>query len=148
MSRRATPRAARRPLPPEVSDDPRLMAAVDLIGRSGASDFQIRYCDEVDPLIWIAAARWQRDQIVVIRADGQDEPASDHVWEVAAAINPLRAIFRLCDQVIDGGQCRHCSRPTGFSSDIDPMPLDSMVCWYQWDPELSTFRRGCSGGGW
>ena len=55
------------------------------------------------------------------------------------------AVFRLCDQVIDGGTCTHCNRPTGFTPDLDPMPLDDIVCWYQWDPELSEFRRGCAG---
>jgi hypothetical protein len=28
---------------------------------------------------------------------------------------------------------------------VDSMPLNESVCWYQWDPEMKTFRRGCEG---
>ena len=125
---RHSPSNPRPPLPADVTDDPRIGPAVDMLGRTGADEFQVRYCEEERPIVWIAAARWE-DR-----------------WECAAAINPLRAIFRLCDQVIDGGTCQHCHRPTGFAPDLDPMPLEPFVCWYQWDPELRTFRRGCSGG--
>ena len=117
------------PTPPGVADDPRLAPAVELLGRTGADEFQIRYCDEETPVVWMACARWH-----------------DH-WETAAAMDPLRATFRLCDTVIDGGQCQHCHRPAGFSPDLDPMPLAPLVCWYQWDPELATFRRSCAGDG-
>jgi hypothetical protein len=110
---------------PLTTEDKQLTAAVDLLGRTGAAEFQLRVCEEDAPAEWIAAARWG-DQ-----------------WEVAAAIHPLDAVFRLCDEVIDGGVCQHCRRPTGFSPDLDPLPLDQLICWYQWDPELSTFRRGC-----
>jgi hypothetical protein len=113
--------------PPKGTDDPRFAAAVDLLARTGADEFRIRYCDEDEPIIWIAQARWRGH------------------WEIAAAKHPVRAVFALCDQVIDGGKCTHCHRPTGFAEDLDPMPLPAAVCWYQWDPELATFRRGCAG---
>ena len=109
----------------ELDEDPRLPAAVALIGRTGAEEFQIRYCEEEEPVVWLAAARWH-----------------DH-WEAAGGTNPRQAIFRLCDQLIDGGRCTHCSRPTGFAAEFDDMPLGNTICWYQWDPELETFRRGC-----
>jgi hypothetical protein len=104
-----------------------LLAAVDLLGRTGASEFQIRYCEEEQPVIWMAAAKW----------DGQ--------WQAAAAMQPVLAVLRLCDEVIDGGTCQHCQRPTGITADLDAMPLDRLFCWYQYDPELKTFRRGCAG---
>lgn len=110
-------------VPTEV--DPRLLAAVELIGRTGAEQFQLRYCEEEQPVVWVAAAQWQGH------------------WEVGASTNPVRAVFRLCDQVIDGGLCTHCHKPTGFATDFGDMPLPQAVCWYQWDPELETFRRGC-----
>jgi mono/diheme cytochrome c family protein len=119
--------AARKRKRPATPDDDRLTAAVALLGRTGAAEFQVRYCEEEKPVVWIAAARWD-----------------DH-WESAGAMTPLRAIFRLCDEVIDGGKCQHCHRPTGFSPDLDPLPLAPLVCWYQYDPELKTFRRGCEG---
>lgn len=114
--------------PPRGTDDPRFVAAVDLIGRTGAEQFVIRYCDEDEPLVWIAQARYHGH------------------WQVAAALGPVGAVLALCDSLIDGGTCQHCQRPTGFAADVDPMPLEPFICWYQWDPELRTFRRGCAGG--
>jgi hypothetical protein len=108
--------------------DERLPAAVELLGRTGSAEFQLRYCEEEKPTIWVAAGRWGK------------------TWETAAAMNPALAVFRLCDQVIDGGTCQHCHHPTGFAPDLDAMPLDGLICWYQWDPERATFRRGCADG--
>jgi hypothetical protein len=104
-----------------------MVAAVDLIGRTGAKEFRIQYCEEeAPPIIWMASAKW------------------GNTWDTAASINPLIAVFRLLDQVIDGGTCQHCGRPTGFEESIDPMPLDALVCWYQWDPSTKKFQRGCA----
>jgi|SRR5580765_2277178 len=109
-----------------TEDDARFTAAVELIGRTGAIEFQIRHSPEDDlPVTWTAIGKWGK------------------VYEVAASMYPLEAIFRLCDQVIDGGECTHCHKPAGFEPSIDPMPLSQFVCWYQWDPECKTFRRGC-----
>lgn len=105
--------------------DPRFAAAVDMLGRTGAEEFQMRWCEEEQPVVWMALARWKG------------------TWEVAAATDPSRALFRLCDQVIDGGICQHCSKPTGFALELGDMPLPDHVCWYQYDPELATIRRGC-----
>lgn len=105
--------------------DPKFVAAVKLLERTGADEFQIRYCEEEKPVVWMAIARWGSR------------------WETSAAMNPFTAVFRLCDQVIDGGTCQYCNRPTGFDSDTDPMPMDVFVCWYQWDPQTKEFRRGC-----
>jgi len=88
--------------------DPRFVAAYKLIGRTGARTVQVRYSEGDDPaedkLVWMA---------VVEYADG--------VWDVAAGRDPLQAIFRMCDTLVDGGMCAACGRPTGF----DPVtPLD------------------------
>lgn len=107
----------------------RALAAIDLLRRTGSSTFEIRYSEDNEPLVWMAIAGW----VLPKR------------YEAAAALMPEDAIFRLCDLVIDGGTCLHCSRPTGFVPDIDPMPLSDLICWYQYDPELNTFRRSCEG---
>lgn len=107
-------------------DDPRYVAAVDLIGRTGASEFKVGYTDEdAPPVVWYAAAKW-----------------GPH-WQVAGALSPLSAMFRLLELVMDGGTCMHCKRPSGFEPSTDPMPLNQMVCWYQWDPSTKTYKRGC-----
>jgi hypothetical protein len=111
--------------------DPRFLAAVDMLGRTGAESFQIRYSDDEQPVVWVAVVGYER-------------PGGMH-WECAGAMSPLGAILRLCETMIDGGQCTHCKRPSGFSEDIDTMPMDHLVCWFQYDPELKTFRRGCEG---
>jgi hypothetical protein len=112
---------------PVTAEEKQLTAAVDLLGRTGAAEVRIWYCDEEKPpVVWICAGQWS----------GR--------WQCAAAMGPLGAVFRLCDEVIDGGACTHCHRPTGFTPDLDAMPMDDLVCWYQWDPELATFRRGCA----
>jgi hypothetical protein len=106
-----------------------LVAGVELIGRTGARETQIRYSDDEQPTVWFAVALYDGDR-----------------FETAAAPEPVRAVLRLCEQLVDGGTCTRCNRPAGFEPDsIDEMPLDRVVCWYQYDPELRRFRRGCEG---
>lgn len=122
--------AARRWSAPDAAlENPRVAAAIAMIGRTGADEFQIRYCDEEPPTVWIAAARWPNHQR----------------WEAAGALTPAAAVFRLCERVIDGGTCVHCGRPTAFAADSDTWLIDRLVCVYAWDPELRTYRRGCEG---
>lgn len=104
-----------------------LGACVELIGRTGSREFQIRYSDDEQPVIWMAAARY---------GEG---------WEVAAGMHALQAVFRLLESVIDGGECKHCHKPAGVTLGFDAMPMRQAVCWYQYDPELKKFRRGCEG---
>jgi hypothetical protein len=112
------------------------LAAIEMLGRTGAIDFQMRYSDDEYPTIWIAASSWMRhinDQNL-------------RLYETASALNPEQAIFRLCSQVMDGGECTHCHRPTGFDEEHLDMPMSEIVCWYLYDPELKKFRRSCEDG--
>lgn len=107
-------------------DNPVFLAAVDLVRRTGASSFGVRYQDDDDPVVWIAVAEYEGG------------------WDAGAGRDPFQAVMRLLDQLIDGGCCTHCGRPTGVTPDFEgAMPLDKLVCWYRYDPELKTFRRGC-----
>ena len=112
--------------------DPRVAAMLDLIGRTGARQVQIRYSDDEQPTVWFVVAQYGRAR-----------------WETAAAFDPAVALERLCERVIDGGQCTHCGRPTAFDLSADDTENEAIsqgtVCWYMWDPELSTIRRGCEG---
>lgn len=111
--------------------DPRMTAGLDLLHRTGANSFQIRYSDDEEPTVWFVVAFYERD--------------GKTLYETAAALRPEVAVFRLCAELIDGGVCTHCNRPSGFSEDPDALPVNEFVCWYQWDPELKKFRRGCEG---
>lgn len=109
----------------------KIEAGIALIRRTGSTQFQLRYHDEEQPLVWIAVAA---------------HPGRAPRFEAAASTDPVRAVLRLCEQLIDGGLCTHCHRPSGLEPDsLDTMPLNRTICWYQFDPENATFRRGCEG---
>lgn len=127
---------------------PVTMATIDMLRRTGMAIFELRYSEpEPDegegssPLVWIAIAAY-RTKNGRPRARG---PINAHI--IAAHQDPDQAIYELAEKVVDGGICQHCSRPTGFTADYsDDMPLDELICWYRFDPELKTFRRSCEGG--
>lgn len=110
--------------------DPRVLAAIDLIRRTGAKHFQIRYSDDPEPTVWVADAVWPFGS------------------ECAAAMTPERAVMRLLDQVVDGGTCAHCGKPCGVTIDWEtamPTPIiegrSLEICWFVYDPETKSFRR-------
>lgn len=115
------------PPPPDLSD--KMKAGIELIRRSGAKEFQMRFSDDEKPIVWMVLAGY---------GDGR--------YEVDAAFDPERAALRLCERLVDGGRCAHCGRPTGLELDsLEVMPMNKMICWYQYDPELKKFRRACEG---
>lgn len=131
------------------ASDPRLMAALDLLRRTGASSFQIRYSDDQEPVVWVAICAYSAAHLEKIRQRAGRSlvapPSGSEQVAVAAGLTPLAAVFRLCDDLIDGGECVHCHRPAGFAVQQGDYPLDTLVCWQQFDPELRTFRRSCEG---
>lgn len=129
----------------EVELDPRFIGVVDLIGRCGASTFELRWSDDQAPVVWMAIAGHRVDPHGrFLRGDGG---VGRTVYQVHAALHPLPAVIGLGESLMDGGQCVHCGRPTGLDTNLtaEPMPLPRLICWYQWDPELATFRRSCEG---
>lgn len=116
-------------------DDPRFTALVAMIGRTGAEEFGIRYDTPDDPdegpTAWIAWATYKRGGLTIP--------------QLAGDLDPVAAVYALASKLVDGGKCQHCQRPTGITLDPDPMPAEAFVCWYQFDPELATFRRACEG---
>jgi len=112
--------------------DPRFIAGVELVGRTGAREFQIRYQDDEEPTVWIAVAK-------------HTMRGRTH-WMVGASPGPLGALFDLLDKLMDGGECQHCGRMSAVSHDYtDPTIFDEAICWYVFDPENRTYRRACEG---
>ena len=111
---------------PQAEQD-RMMAGVEMIRRTGAASIQVRYSDDEEPVVWFVVATYDNG-----------------MSETDASLSPVRAVLRLCERLCDGATCAHCKRPAGLDPDtLDTMPLNDLVCWYQYDSELKTFRRGC-----
>jgi hypothetical protein len=113
-------------------DEGRLLAAIDMVGRMGGRDIRIGFSDEEDgePVVWYACATFKQGGA-----------------EAAGALSPDRAAIRLVEQLADGGTCTHCLRPTGCIDDAQAsdMPMNKLICWIAYDPELRKFRRSCEG---
>jgi hypothetical protein len=116
-------------------DSPKMIAGVDLIRRTGAIDCRIGYSDPDDglPVVWYACCTYLND-----------------ISEAAGALDPEKAVLRLCETLVDGGECAHCTRPSVFEENFEEVGFYDLVtpdtfCVYGWDPELNTFRRGCEG---
>lgn len=112
----------------DLAKEPLLAAGIDLIGRTGAKNIQLRYSDDPGPLIWIADAEWKEGRLC------------------GAGFTPADAVFVLCENAVDGGHCAHCGRPSGVTENWEEdMPAAHVVCWYVFDPETQKFRRSCEG---
>jgi hypothetical protein len=112
----------------------RLVAATSMIGRVGATSVQIRWSDDEEPVVWFVVAMFD-----------------DDVWETASGRDPIEAAMRCAEQLVDGGKCVHCGKPTALDTDWES-PLSTFarqfdvdLCAYVYDPELNTFRRTCEG---
>lgn len=118
---------------PNSIDSDKIVAAIDLIRRTGASQVQIRHTDDGEPEIWMVVAIY----------NGKNPFKTDGI-EIAASTTALNAALNLCEKLIDGGKCTHCKKPSALEpNSLLRMPFDNKICWYQYDPELKTFRRGC-----
>lgn len=116
----------------------RALAAVEVVRRTGAESFQIRYSDDEEPVVWIAVATYH------INREGRVvKHGSRRVSEAAAAIQPDEAIYRLAERIVDGGQCAHCKRPAAFNPNVANEPLGDVFCWWTWDPETNTYSQAC-----
>ena len=111
----------------------KLKACVELIGRTGASTWQLRYDDREPPCVWTCVVEYDR---------GDGGP-----WEAAAGRGPLEAVVRLVERLVDGGICHHCGRPTALDTFDDDHPMRRSVaalgCLYSYDPDEGSWVRGC-----
>jgi hypothetical protein len=112
----------------EEHEDPRFLAVLELLKKTGADGFQIRYDEEQDPIVWVAVATYKTG------------------YQCDAGFTPLSAVMRLAERLGDGGTCAHCGKPTGLSWDWDQEhPAAEHICWFIYDPETQRFRRSCEG---
>lgn len=110
---------------------------------TGMRSFRIGHSDEHEdgkPVIWHATATYRRQRETYF--------TTNH--EVDAALDPVQAVLRLCERLVDGGLCQHCGKGTVFLAETEDTFVESMTkvldgCLYAWDPEMKTFRRGCEG---
>jgi len=104
-------------------------ACADLLGRTGAKGFELRYSDgddEGDTVVWMVIADF----------GGR--------MEAAGALRPDQAFFRLLELLVDGGNCQHCHRPTSILEPwAPPLPMGDMLCQYTYDQANHRFKRGC-----
>ncbi len=119
-----------------------VIAVIDLLGRTGAKDFQIRYSDDQEPTVWIAVARYS------VRSPGDAFPTRH--YQAAGGLTPDAAAYALLEQVLDGGMCVHCGRQTAVERQWDDAEflaeLSAVgVCVYAYDPETKRYRRSCEG---
>lgn len=127
--------------PEAAIEDPRYVAAIDLVRRNGAREIQLRYDDEQNPIVWVAVAGFS---IVNGKPSGRGKV---NAYQAGGGIDPLSAIFALCRALLDRrGICVRCGKNTMFDETFESQPLEYSYCWYQWDPEMKIFRRGCEGG--
>jgi hypothetical protein len=121
-----------------VEWDDRLKAYVDMVGRTGSVEFQFRWEDSVEPMVFIACSKHE-----LVNTETGDK--RDH-YVFGCGTEPLAAVFMLLESLMDGGICTHCHKPTGVHDDFsEDMPLPDYVCWFSYDPELKKVRRGCEG---
>jgi hypothetical protein len=117
-----------RPLP-EDTDMDRLVAAYELIGRMGASDFEVGFDDALPAeTSWYASCWYPKAG-----------PQSTFKWSSAH-----EAAERLARQLANGGRCTHCGRPVSLgASTLGPVSpvLAAGIC--RWTREGKAWVRGC-----
>lgn len=103
-----------------------VVAAADLVGRSGATSFEIGYLhDDVpaDEAGWYATAYYRGARLT-------GEHPSD----------PARAAEALARAVLNGARCTHCNGEVLIG---DQLPTRRNYC--QWRREGQRWTRGCEG---
>jgi hypothetical protein len=116
-------------------DDSFLAACIDMAQRCGAREWQIRYSDDSEPVLWLAYCLCRTE----------DSPQM--VAQVAGGMSAEDAAFRLCERLVDGGLCTHCGKPSGLLEVEDTGPLTDVlsraICWYRYSAPMKRFRPAC-----
>lgn len=123
-----------------------IVATADAIGRSGASQMQLRYSDDEQPVVWFAVATWSAEMLEKLKPSGRDDSSSGHS-EAMAAMTPVDALFRLLEKIIDGGTCTHCGQLTALvdptEQNVTNLTRGIPACWWRYSPSLGKWQTGC-----
>lgn len=125
---------------PPMSD--KAVAAIDVIGRTGASGFQLRIADAEQPTLYVAVATYDLPHPVAALGEG---------FDAAAGASPGTAVLRLFEQLLDGGTCTHCAKMTYVDLRADgtpplsefPSEIHGQTCAWTWRPGEARWARGC-----
>lgn len=104
-----------------------LIAGVDLVGRSGAKNFEVGYLDDDVPVHlarWWAKAQYQGARLQ------EDEHRG-----------PVEAVEALARRILDGGVCTHCGGRTHLGGAPRSMRRRGAVC--AWKRRGDRWERGC-----
>lgn len=106
-------------------DQDALIATVDLVRRSGATDFEIGYLHDDVPMelaAWYATATYRGAKLIAEDRRSPDEAAD-----------------ALARKLLDGAQCRHCKKLVRLD---DKMALGAC----RWSRHGARWVRGCEDG--
>lgn len=114
-------------------DEVYLIAALELIGRTGALSVTIGYDEDApedtpaDAMIWYAECVYGTDKI------GRYGKTS-----------PITAAVTLARRLINGGVCTHCGRICSVATDVGPSSWrTTSFCTWRYDSEKRSYLRGC-----
>lgn len=128
-------------MPENPGEDPRIPAAITLLGNTQARGVSIGYVDPEDEpgleaIVWYAQASWTTTR------NGE----AGRMYHAGGGMTPWEALYGLLEKVMDGGTCAHCGKTAGVEEDFSALlPLPEHVCWWVFDPETKLFRRSCEG---
>jgi hypothetical protein len=116
------------PAPELVLDQDALLAAVDVINRMGAIDFEVGHLDDTprsEDARWWARARWNGTKVAV----------EDHT-------GPDTAAEALAKRLMNGGQCTHCAGTITLGPTSRAQRRAGKLC--AWTRQGVRWVRGCA----
>jgi hypothetical protein len=109
-------------------NEPALLAAIDVIGRANAVEFEVGYLDDTEhwqDARWWASARWRGRKVLV-----EDHPG------------PAQAAEALARRILNGGTCTHCGKTIVLTATRPKGSRRKKLC--AWRRDGARWVRGCA----
>lgn len=106
-----------------ASEEKLLVASVDIIGRTGAKNFEVGYLDDDQPDSWYAQAGYHGSKIISANHSG-----------------PVEAADALARKLVNGGKCTHCGKTVRLPNGT---AFNKKYCYYFLVGGVK-WTRGCS----